>query len=108
MNNLGWSKTMTDNRRSRKDFLSLTGAGIAGALGAGWPSMVGAAGAQGASLRAQDADLVVYNARVYTVDPRPPRAEAFAVKNTASSPSGVRRRSGGSPAKGRSRSTPRG
>jgi predicted amidohydrolase YtcJ len=78
--NLGWSQTMTDNRQSRKDFLSLTGVGIAGALGAGWPATVGAFQAQGAPTRAQDADLVVYNAKVYTVDSRLPRAEAFAVK----------------------------
>jgi hypothetical protein len=30
---------------------------------------------------ARDADLVVFNAKVYTVDPQSPRAEAFAVKN---------------------------
>ena len=76
------------NRRSRREFLGMTGAGIAGVVGApllGTTAMAqprGAAGAsaQGAALRAQDADLVVLNAKVYTVDDRAPRAEAFAVK----------------------------
>jgi len=44
----------------------LTGAGIAGAVSA--------------AAQAQDADLVVFNAKVYTVDSRTPKAEAFAVK----------------------------
>jgi predicted amidohydrolase YtcJ len=52
----------------RREFLSLCAAGIAG---------VGTAGAQ---TNAQDPDLVVFNAKVYTVDPRVPKAEAFAVK----------------------------
>ena len=75
---------MTDTRQSRKDFLSLAGFGIAGALGASaMPRNYGGipAGFQGAGVRAQDADLVVYNAKVYTVDSLLPRAEAFAVKN---------------------------
>ncbi len=36
--------------------------------------------AQSADLNPQDAELVVFNAKVYTVDPRTPKAEAFAVK----------------------------
>jgi predicted amidohydrolase YtcJ len=52
----------------RREFLTLCAAGIAG---------VGTAGAQ---TNAQDPDLVVFNAKVYTVDPRVPKAEAFAVK----------------------------
>ena len=59
---------------SRRSFIGLTGAGIAGALGARW---AGAA----AALRAQDADLVVFNAKVYTVDARMPKAQAFAVRD---------------------------
>jgi predicted amidohydrolase YtcJ len=80
------------NRRSRREFLGITGAGIAGVVGA---PLLGAtasaeptsdrtpgvaAGAQGTGVRAQDADLVVHNAKVYTVDARMPKAEAFAVK----------------------------
>jgi hypothetical protein len=72
------------NRRSRREFLGMTGAGIAGVVGA--PLLGAAADAAGtrgqaAAVRAQDADLVVHNAKVYTVDTRAPRAEAFAVKN---------------------------
>src|SRR5262250_3300222 len=48
------------DRRSRRDFLELTA--VAGA-------------------EAGNADLVVLNAKVYTVDSRMPKAEAFAVKN---------------------------
>jgi predicted amidohydrolase YtcJ len=36
--------------------------------------------AQGADRKTQDADLVVFNAKVYTVEPQAPQAEAFAVK----------------------------
>jgi len=44
-------------------------------LGAGaWLKAAGAVGVR-------DADLVVLNAKVYTVDPKVPQAEAFAVKN---------------------------
>jgi predicted amidohydrolase YtcJ len=52
---------------------------MAGALGSPWftSTVAGAAGAE-----AGNADLVVFNAVVYTVDPRLPRAEAFAVKNS--------------------------
>ena len=32
-------------------------------------------------MAAQDPDLVVFNAKVYTVDSRAPKAEAFAVKD---------------------------
>src|SRR5580700_3852954 len=64
---------MTINHRSsRRDFMNLTGAGIAGLVGGPWLSAAFAA--------TQDADLVVFNAKVYTVDSRAPRAEAFAVK----------------------------
>src|ERR1043166_3150452 len=57
---------------SRRDFMGLAGAaGLAGA----WP---GRAFAQTGP--AIEADLVVFNAKVYTVDPGAPRAEAFAVK----------------------------
>ena len=64
---------MTNHRHSRREFLSLTGAGITGVLSGPW---LGAA----AAAEAQDADLVVFNAKVYTVDSRAPKAEAFAVK----------------------------
>jgi predicted amidohydrolase YtcJ len=51
---------------NRRGFLGLAGAGIAGAiLAADTP----------------DTDLVVFNAKVYTVDSRAPQAEAFAVQS---------------------------
>ena len=67
---------MMKHRHSRREFMGLSGAGIAGLLGAHWP--IGAAIAQIGS--AQEPDLVVLNAKVYTVDPLVPRTEAFAVK----------------------------
>ena len=62
-----------DIGHNRRGFLSLTGAGIASLAGGPW--LRAAAGAEG-----PDADLVVFNARVYTVDSRVPKAEAFAIK----------------------------
>jgi predicted amidohydrolase YtcJ len=59
------------NHHSRRGFIRLAGAGVAGIFGGPWP---------GAAAEAQDADLVVFNAKVYTVDSRAPKAEAFLVK----------------------------
>jgi predicted amidohydrolase YtcJ len=59
---------MTVKRHSRRGFLSLVGAGIAGL------PLLAAEG--------PDVDLVVFNAKIYTVDPRAPKAEAFAIKNS--------------------------
>ena len=53
--------------------MNLTGVGIAALAGGAWP---GAAAAD----EGPDTDLVVFNAKVYTVDSRAPKAEAFAVK----------------------------
>src|ERR1700732_5063423 len=64
---------MMNHRSSRRGFMNLTGAGISALVGAAWPGT--AAAAEG-----PDADLVVFNAKVYTVDSRAPKAEAFAVK----------------------------
>ncbi|MGC2030102.1 MAG: amidohydrolase [Steroidobacteraceae bacterium] len=59
---------------SRRDFLAMAGASVAAF---GGPRCARAA-------RTMDdfrsADLVVYNAKIYTVDPRLPRAQAFAVR----------------------------
>ena len=63
---------MLNHGHSRRAFLGLTGAGIA--------VRAGLAAHRGGCRRAQDADLVVFNAKVYTVDSRAPKAEAFAVK----------------------------
>jgi predicted amidohydrolase YtcJ len=66
---------MTTSRHGRREFLGLTGAGVAGLVA---PTL----GAQQAAAPAdpRDPDLVVFNAKVYTVDAAAPRAEAFAVK----------------------------
>jgi len=64
------------NRRtfSRRDFIGTTGAAIATLAGPKW------VGAAASFDDVRDAELVVFNARVYTVDTRLPRAQAFAVK----------------------------
>lgn len=64
---------MRNRRHSRREFLGMAGAGIA-ALAAE-PRLGAASPAEGPS-----ADLVVFNAKVYTVDSAVPKAEAFAVK----------------------------
>jgi predicted amidohydrolase YtcJ len=68
---------MTNEGRSRREFIGLTGAGVAGAAGASW---LGTAPVAAQTVDAHDPDLVVLNAKVYTMDAQPPRAEAFAVK----------------------------
>jgi adenine deaminase len=65
---------MAKHRYNRREFMGLSGAGIAGLVGAQWP------GTAAAAVDSQEPDLVVFNAKVYTVDPLEPRAEAFAVK----------------------------
>src|SRR5262245_6025332 len=64
------------DRHSRRDFMGLAAAGAAGVLAPG--SLHAARLWQNA--QSADADLVVFNARVYTMDPAMPRAEAFATK----------------------------
>jgi predicted amidohydrolase YtcJ len=64
------------NHRTRREFMGITAGCVAGALG---PSF-GRAVALAADAEAGNADLVVTNAKACTVDPRLPKAEAFAVK----------------------------
>jgi predicted amidohydrolase YtcJ len=64
---------MTNRRRSRREFLGVTGASIAGVIGGPWLNRASAA-------ETQNPDLIVLNAKVYTVDSSAPNAEAFAVK----------------------------
>ena len=68
---------MTD-RPSRRDFMGLTVGAVAATFSSPWVSRTVAAVAD---TEAGKADLVVINAKVYTVDSRMPKAEAFAVKN---------------------------
>jgi predicted amidohydrolase YtcJ len=63
-------------RQTRRGFMGVTSAALAGAFGAPWTAQV----AMAAAADGGNADLVVLNAKVYTVDARMPRAEAFAVK----------------------------
>ena len=65
------------DRQTRRGFMGVTAGALAGAFGGPWfgRTVAAAAGAE-----AGNADLIVTNAKVYTVDPRLPRAEAFAVK----------------------------
>jgi predicted amidohydrolase YtcJ len=65
---------MTKHACSRRNFIGMAGAGIAGAAVPRW------AAAAGSFADARDADMVVLNAKVYTVDPKLPKAEAFAVR----------------------------
>ena len=58
--------------------MGLTGAGLAAAASGSWLRSTPAVAA--ALADPQDADLVVFNAKVYTVDAGAPSAEAFAVK----------------------------
>jgi predicted amidohydrolase YtcJ len=59
---------------NRRKFVGLAAAGVAGIAAAPWERAAKAAEA------GPDADLVVFNAKVYTVDSNLPKAEAFAVK----------------------------
>jgi predicted amidohydrolase YtcJ len=77
---------MKTSRYKRREFMNVTGAGLAAFIGA--PSLAERAGAAqvqaaqnaAAATDPRDPDLVVVNAKVYTMDTRTPRAEAFAVK----------------------------
>jgi len=67
-------------RHSRREFMGLTAAGVAGVAAGPAASAVSAMQTGASAADARDADLVVFNAKVYTVDARLPAAEAFAVK----------------------------
>ena len=56
-------------RYDRREFIGLTGVAVAGFASA--PSLAFGSG--------PDPDRIVVNAKVYTMDPQAPRAEAFAV-----------------------------
>jgi predicted amidohydrolase YtcJ len=64
------------HRPSRREFVGLTGAGLVG-VAARWSNVIGSAAA---ARDPRDADLVVVNAKVYTMDAGVAKAEAFAVK----------------------------
>jgi len=64
---------MTKHACSRRSFIGMAGAGIAGAALPRWA-------VAGLFADARDAELVVFNAKVYTVDSKLANAEAFAVR----------------------------
>jgi predicted amidohydrolase YtcJ len=71
---------MAKSSHNRRQFINAAGASLAAFAGA--PELVAglqAAQAQPAVSGGTSPDLVVINAKVYTMDPRAPRAEAFAV-----------------------------
>ena len=73
---------MADSRPNRRTFINVTSAAFAALTGA--PELAGSAQSvpparQAAAPGGQDPDLIVINAKVYTMDTRAPRAEAFAV-----------------------------
>ncbi len=61
------------SKYDRRDFMSMVGAGSAGTVGGSWFDAAFAV--------TEDPDLIVINAKVYTVDPTVPKAEAFAVRS---------------------------
>ncbi|MBV8205652.1 MAG: amidohydrolase, partial [Acidobacteria bacterium] len=63
-------------RHTRRGFLGAAAASFAASIGWRW-----AEAEPRPQLPARDADLIVTNAKIYTVDDRLPRAEAFAVKD---------------------------
>ena len=72
---------MPESRHDRREFITVAGAALASLAGA--PELAvsaqSASAAQAAAASRSDPDLVVINAKVYTMDSRAPRAEAFAV-----------------------------
>jgi predicted amidohydrolase YtcJ len=70
---------MSNERPTRRQFVGATGAAIAGLASAPWP-VTATQPQSAAAADPRDPDLVVFNAKVYTVDAAMPRAEAFAVK----------------------------
>jgi hypothetical protein len=70
---------MKQEHRSRREFLGIAGASAVTA--AALPCFADTSDPPGtAASEAKVADLIIYNAKVYTVDSRMPKAEAFAVK----------------------------
>ena len=70
---------MSNERPTRRQFVGAAGAAMAGLAGAPWRAAA-MQPSPATSTDPRDADQVVFNAKVYTVDAAAPRAEAFAVK----------------------------
>jgi len=73
--------SMAKERRTRREFLGLAGAGVASvATGANFDSVVFGQ-SNDVDKAPQAADLVVYNANIYTVDGNAPKVQAFAIRD---------------------------
>jgi predicted amidohydrolase YtcJ len=64
---------MNSQKRSRREFMGLASAGFAAAGASPWLRAA-------AAVSPRDADLIVTNARVFTLETNQPRAEAFAIR----------------------------
>ena len=71
---------MNKHGHNRREFLGLTGAGVAGLASGSLVTATVFAETESADTDPRHADLVVFNAKVFTVDSRMPKAEAFAIK----------------------------
>src|SRR6185369_10672210 len=70
---------MSDAHQSRREFLQVSSTALAAIAGA--PELLAAAQGAPAQGVGPDPDTIVVNAKVYTMDPQVPRAEAFAIVN---------------------------
>jgi predicted amidohydrolase YtcJ len=73
---------MNKYHQNRREFLGLMGTGLATLVGSSLFATKAFADEENLDFDPRHADLVVSNAKVYTVDSRMPTAEAFAVKNS--------------------------
>ena len=71
---------MNKRRQNRREFLGLTGVSVAGLAGSRFPGATIFAATESPDADPYHAELVVFNAKVYTMDSQAPKAEAFAVK----------------------------
>lgn len=73
---------MNKRRQNRREFLGLAGVGMAGLAGGGLLGTTAFGETQTGDADPRHADLVAFNANVYTADPQSPKTEAFAVKGS--------------------------
>jgi len=73
---------MKEERQSRREFLALTGVSVASLAGGTLLRSIVSGQTESTDADPRHADLVVFNAKVYTIDSRMPRAEALAVKGS--------------------------
>ena len=71
---------MNIRRQNRREFLGLAGVSVAGLAGTRFPGSTIFAATESPDADPYHAELVVFNAKVYTMDSQAPKAEAFAVK----------------------------